>query len=135
MDEPGECVDQESEEEEQEIERRSPKPYFASDLVVVDLRHRQLSNFWERGFMSRCVVTKYVLHRMMSLAGNWHNPGTKSEIGFVFMGKNQNTLSLLAGMNIKRGMGVATSIQAFSLEDTPRHAAGIFTSIPTPGVK
>ena len=34
------------------------------------------------------------------------------------MGKSQNTLQLAAGMRGKRGMAVATSIKAFSLEDT-----------------
>jgi hypothetical protein len=43
------------------------------------------------------------------------------------MGKSQNTLLLAAGMNGKRGMGVATPIMAYSLEDAPQLAAGFFT--------
>jgi hypothetical protein len=42
------------------------------------------------------------------------------------MGKGQNTLMLLAGMNGMRGLGVAISI-GFSLEDAPQLTAGFFT--------
>jgi hypothetical protein len=45
------------------------------------------------------------------------------------MGKSQNTFQLAAGMNGKLGMGVATPILAFSLEDALQLTAGFFTKI------
>ncbi len=46
-------------------------------------------------------------------------------------GDSQNTLKLAAGMNGKRGIGIAIPFMDFSLEDAFQLAAGSFT-LPAP---
>jgi hypothetical protein len=43
------------------------------------------------------------------------------------MGKSRNTLQIAAWIHGKRGMGMATTLKAFSLEDAPLLAVGFFT--------